>query len=162
MRQDAISSVDVSAKVEIILAEHRTEAEDLLPVLHAIQDVVGYIPPESVPSIAKAFNQSRAEVHGVITFYHYFRTTPPAMHTVQICRAESCQSMGADALIEHAQRSLGCNLHGKDSEEHFALEPVYCLGQCATSPAIMIDDRVYAKVTPVRFDQLIAKARGTK
>jgi formate dehydrogenase subunit gamma len=162
MRQDAKPSVDVSAKAGQILAEHRTEAEDLLPVLHAIQDAIGYIPPDQVPFIAQKFNLSRAEVHGVISFYHYFRTTAPAAHTVQICRAESCQSMGADALIEHAQRTLGCNLHGKDSEEHFALEPVYCLGQCATSPAIMIDDKVYAKVTPVRFDQLIAKARGTK
>jgi formate dehydrogenase subunit gamma len=162
MRQGALSSADVSAKVETILAEHRTEAEDLLPVLHAIQDGVGYIPPDQVSSIANAFNLSRAEVHGVISFYHYFRTSPPAAHTVQICRAESCQSMGADALIEHAQRALGCNLHGKDGEAYFGLEPVYCLGQCATSPAIMIDERVYAKVTPARFDQLIAKVRGTK
>lgn len=155
-------SVDVSGKVNTILAEHRTEAEDLLPVLHVIQDAVGYIPPEQVPLIAQAFNLSRAEVHGVISFYHHFRVKPPAAHAVQICRAESCQSMGADALLEHAQNALGCGLHEHDKDGRFSLEPVYCLGQCATSPAIMIDDKLYAKVTPERFDRLIAKVRGAQ
>ena len=132
----------------------------LLPALHAIQDRLGFIPPASVAGIAQRFNLSRAEVHGVITFYHYFKSSPPARCTVQICRAEACQSMGGDALLAHAEQALGCSLHGASGT--FALEPVYCLGQCATAPAMMIGDRVHAKVTPARFDRLLAKARSAE
>ena len=155
-----MSSTDASNKAKSVLASHGTEPDNLLPVLHAIQDAVGFIPPEQVAEIAQAFNLSRAEVHGVISFYHHFRVTPPARHVVQICRAESCQSMGADELLAHAQKTLGCGLHEIDPDGNFSLEPVYCLGQCATSPAIMIDDKLYAKVTPTRFDNLIAKTRS--
>jgi formate dehydrogenase subunit gamma len=132
----------------------------LLPALHAIQDRLGFIPPASVAGIAQRFNLSRAEVHGVITFYHYFKSSPPARCTVQICRAEACQSMGGDALLAHAEQALGCSLHGASGT--FALEPVYCLGQCATAPAMMIGDMVHAKVTPARFDRLLAKARSAE
>jgi formate dehydrogenase subunit gamma len=130
----------------------------LLPVLHAIQDRLGFIPPDAVEGLAHSFNLSRAEVHGVITFYHYFKTTPPARCTVQICRAEACQSMGGDALLSHASQALGCGLHEHSHDGGFALEPVYCLGHCATAPAIMINDAVHARVTPARFDTLVAKA----
>jgi formate dehydrogenase subunit gamma len=130
----------------------------LLPVLHAIQDRFGFIPPDAVEGLAHSFNLSRAEVHGVITFYHYFKTTPPARCTVQICRAEACQSMGGDALLSHASQALGCGLHEHSHDGGFALEPVYCLGHCATAPAIMINDAVHARVTPARFDTLVAKA----
>jgi formate dehydrogenase subunit gamma len=160
MNTVALQSIDALSKVKIILTNHRTEPEDLLPVLHAIQDDVGFIPADSVGDIAASFNLSRAEVHGVISFYHHFRTLPPAKHIIQICRAESCQSMGANALLVHAKKALGCELHEKDTEGNFSLEPVYCLGQCATSPAIMIDDKIYARVTPTRFDALLAKTRG--
>lgn len=129
----------------------------LLPVLHAIQDRLGFIPPDSVEGLAQSFNLSRAEVHGVITFYHYYKTTPPARCTVQVCRAEACQSMGGDALLSHVQQALGCDLHTHTDDGGFALEPVYCLGQCATAPAIMINDAVHARVTPARFDKLVAK-----
>jgi len=129
----------------------------LLPVLHAIQDRLGFIPPDEVEGLAQSFNLSRAEVHGVITFYHYFRTTPPARCTVQICRAEACQSMGGDALLAHVRQALDCELHAHSADGAFALEPVFCLGQCATAPAIMINDAVHARVTPVRFDKLVAK-----
>jgi len=132
----------------------------LLPALHAIQDRLGFIPPASVAGIAQRFNLSRAEVHGVITFYHYYKSSAPARCTVQICRAEACQSMGGDALLAHAEQALGCSLHGASGT--FALEPVYCLGQCATAPAMMIGDRVHAKVTPARFDRLLAKARSAE
>ena len=155
-----MSSTDASNKAKSVLASHGTEPDNLLPVLHAIQDVVGFIPPEQVADIAHAFNLSRAEVHGVISFYHHFRVTPPARHIVQICRAESCQSMGANELLAHAKKTLGCDMHEKDKDGNFSLEPVYCLGQCATSPAIMIDDKLHAKVTPARFDKLIEKARS--
>jgi formate dehydrogenase subunit gamma len=129
----------------------------LLPVLHAIQDRLGFIPPDTVEGLAHSFNLSRAEVHGVITFYHYFKTTPPARCTVQICRAEACQSMGGDALLSHVSQALGCGLHAHSPDGGFALEPVYCLGHCATAPAIMINDAVHARVTPTRFDMLVAK-----
>jgi formate dehydrogenase subunit gamma len=160
MNTAALHSTDALSKVKLILASHRTEPEDLLPVLHAIQDDIGYLPPDMVGDIAVAFNLSRAEIHGVISFYHHFRTTPPAKHAIQICRAESCQSMGANELLTHAEKTLGCELHQTGADGNFSLEPVYCLGQCATSPAIMIDDKVYARVTPARFDALVAKARS--
>ncbi len=130
----------------------------LLPALHAIQDRLGFIQPACVAGIAQRFNLSRAEVHGVSTFYHYFKSSPPPRCTVQICRAEACQSMGGDALLAHAEQALGCSLHGATNA--FALEPVYCLGQCATAPAMMIGETVHAKVTPARFDRLLAKARS--
>jgi len=144
-----------------ILALHAHEGplgqDMLLPVLHAIQDRLGFIPPDAVEGLAQSFNLSRAEVHGVITFYHYYKTTPPARCTVQVCRAEACQSMGGDALLSHVSHALGCDLHAHTPDGSFALEPVYCLGQCATAPAIMINDAVHARVTPQRFDKLVAK-----
>lgn len=154
----AITSGDPAQITGSILALSAGLQDQLLPVLHAIQDTIGYIPPESVQEVASAFNLSRAEVHGVITFYHYFRTQPPARHTVQICRAEACQSMGGDALLEHAEQKLGCKLHAHSADGAFALEPVYCLGQCATAPAMMINDALHARITPARFDSLLARA----
>jgi formate dehydrogenase subunit gamma len=144
-----------------ILARHGTRQDQLLPVLHALQDRLGHIPPAQVPTIAQHFNLSRAEVHGVITFYHYFRSAPPARCTVQLCRAEACQSMGADRLLAHAQAALGCGLHEHSADGAFALEPVYCLGQCASAPAMTIDGAVFARVTPERFDRLVAQAAAS-
>jgi len=158
---NALDNTDARRAIGDILdlhAQHGVLAQDaLLPVLHAIQDRLGFIPPDAVEGLAQAFNLSRAEVHGVITFYHYFKTTPPARCTVQVCRAEACQSMGGDALLSHVEQALGCALHAHTADGGFALEPVYCLGHCATAPAIMINDAVHAKVTPARFDKLVAK-----
>jgi formate dehydrogenase subunit gamma len=159
MNQLTINSQGLAAQVAVILADSGGGQDQLLPVLHAIQDSVGFIPPDAVAEIAKAFNLSRAEVHGVITFYHYFRTAPPARHVIQICRAEACQSMGGDALLAHAENTLGCRLHEHGAGGDFALDPVYCLGQCATAPAIMINDAVHARVTPARFDALLNRAK---
>ncbi|VVE75493.1 formate dehydrogenase [Pandoraea captiosa] len=145
------------ATVQAILDTHAAQEGPLLPILHDVQDAFGYVPPDAVSVIANALNLSRAEVHGVITFYHHFRTSPPPRHVVQICRAEACQSMGADALVAHAERVLGCAMHGHSGD--VALEPVYCLGQCATSPAITIDDKLHARVTPEKFDRLVARAK---
>jgi formate dehydrogenase subunit gamma len=143
-----------------------TRPGGLLPALHAIQDAVGFIPPESVPVIADTFNLARAEVHGVLTFYHDFRTEPPAKHAFHICRAEACQSMGAERLVYHAEARLGCRMKESAADQHFSLEPVYCLGHCAASPAIMVDGAVHARVTPERFDaifeNLIAQAGEQK
>lgn len=138
-----------------ILTEMRRRPGALLPALHAIQDQCGYLPPESVPEIAKALNVSRAEVHGVISFYHYFKTTPPGRHIVQVCRAESCQSMGGRDLESHAKTTLNIDYHQTTADGAITLEPVYCLGNCAASPALRIDSKIYASVTPNAFDGLI-------
>jgi formate dehydrogenase subunit gamma len=127
----------------------------LMPILHRIQDRLGYVPPEYTPVLAKALNLSRAEVHGVITFYHEFRQTPPGKHVVQICQAESCLSMHCDALTEHAKQKLGADLHGTSKDGKYTLDPIYCLGNCALSPAMMVDGRIYGCVTNERFDAIV-------
>ena len=159
MNQRTTDPAALHEHVLAILAASGTDQDQLLPVLHAIQDSLGFVPPDEVTGIAGHFNLSRAEVHGVITFYHYYRSAPPARKVVQICRAEACQSMGGDALLAHAEQALGCKLHAHTADGAFALEPVYCLGQCATSPAIMVNDALHARVTPARFDAIVAKAR---
>ena len=128
----------------------------LLPILHAIQDELGYVPESAVPIVARVLNLSRAEVHGVVSFYHFFRTQPPGRRTVYVCRAEACQSMGALALENHAREKLGVDYHGTTSDGRFSLEPVYCLGNCACSPAVMIDEEVHGRVTPQRLDELLS------
>ncbi|WP_347257364.1 formate dehydrogenase subunit gamma [Methylocaldum sp.] len=127
----------------------------LLPILHGIQDALGYVPPDSVPLIAGELNLSRAEVHGVISFYHYFRSTPPGKRTIYLCRAESCQAMGSEALETHAKQRLNIDYHETTGDGAFSLEPVYCLGNCACSPSIMIDKDVYGRVTSETFDEII-------
>jgi formate dehydrogenase subunit gamma len=127
----------------------------LLPILHAVQDTLGYIPAESVPQIAKALNLSRAEVHGVISFYHYFRNTPPGKHTIHLCRAESCQAMGGKQLENHVKNKLGIDFHETTTDGQFSLEPVYCLGNCACSPAMQIDEEIYGRVSEKTFDATI-------
>lgn len=147
----------VAAILTDLFARHGTRQDQLLPLLHALQDRLGHVPPAQVKAIAQHFNLSRAEVHGVITFYHDFRSTPPARCVVQLCRAEACQSMGGERLLAHAQQALGCGLHGRSADDMFALEPVYCLGQCASAPAMTIDGAVFARVTPARFDTLVGE-----
>lgn len=144
-------------EVQALTAAHQDRPGGLLPALHAVQDRFGHVPPAAVPVIARSFNLSRAEVHGVITYYHHFRSAPPAAHVVQICRAEACQAMGAEALVTHAEQHLGCTMHGQSANGRVTLEPVYCLGLCASSPALMVDDELHARVTPRRFDALMAE-----
>lgn len=143
-----------------ILERLKSEPGALLPILHAIQDSLGYVPPESVPVIARELNLTRADVHGVISFYHYFRETPPGRKTVYICRAEACQALGADELENHAKQRLGVDYHENTADGEFSLEPVYCLGNCACSPSVMIDKEIYGRVTPERFDAIIDTARA--
>lgn len=135
---------------------HRQCEGPLLPVLHAIQDRLGYIPREAIPAVAHALNVSRADVHGVISFYHDFRTEPAGRHVVRLCRAEACQSVGSEALAAHARARLGVDFHQTSADGVFTLEPVYCLGGCACSPTMMLDGRLYGRVTPERFDRLVA------
>lgn len=139
------------------LAEARAaEAGALLPILHAIQDKLGYVPESAVPIVADVLNLSRAEVHGVVTFYHFFRTKAPGKHTLYVCRAEACQSMGSRALESYVRRKLGVDFHETTADGRFSLEPVYCLGNCACSPAVMVDETVYGRVTPQRLDEILA------
>ncbi|MHA6203639.1 formate dehydrogenase subunit gamma [Dyella soli] len=127
----------------------------LLPVLHGVQDALGYVPEEAVPLIAREMNLSRADVHGVISFYHYFRRKPAGRHVIYVCRAESCQAMGAVALEAHIRQRLDVDFHGTTADGSYTLEPVYCLGNCACSPAIMVDGELKGRMTPERFDALL-------
>jgi formate dehydrogenase subunit gamma len=146
-------------EISTIIAALKEKPGALLPILHEIQDLLGYVPPESVPQIAEELNLSRAEVHGVITFYHHFRSRAPGRHVMRICQAESCQAMGAVALTTKAKEHLGVDFHQTTRDRTFTLEPVYCLGNCALSPAIMIDENVYGRVTSERFLQVVEEAR---
>jgi len=132
----------------------------LLPILHAIQEKFGYVPPDTVRIIADELNLSRAEVHGVISYYHHFRDSAPGKNVIQVCMAESCQSMGANALAAHIEKTVGCEMHETTADGKLTLEPVYCLGLCAQSPAIMINEQLHAKLTPQKFDALLAACLG--
>lgn len=136
--------------VRNLLEHHRHEPGALLPLLHDVQDALGFVPQGAEPLIAQGLNLSRAEVHGVVSYYHHFRTAPPGRHVVQVCRAEACQSCGGDALWQAAGTELPADV---------TVEPVYCLGLCAQSPAVMIDDQPHARMTPARLAQLVGAGR---
>ena len=150
-------TVNLDTKLDALIAQHQNMPGALLPLLHAIQDSIGYIPESAYMSISKALSLSVAEVHGVVTFYHYFRTHKPGRHILQICRAESCQSMGSEALEAHAKKCLNIDYHQTTSDQNITLEPVYCLGNCALSPAVMMDEEVYGRMTPADLDALVAE-----
>jgi len=150
--------IDLTA-IEEIVAGRSGLPGALLPILHEVKRRFGYIPHEAVAPIAAGLNLSRAEVHGVISFYHDFRTEPPGRHVVRLCRAESCQAMGAVALEEHIVNAIGAAVGQTSSDGEFTFEPVYCFGNCACSPALMIDDRLYGRATPQTFDAALALCR---
>jgi formate dehydrogenase subunit gamma len=141
----------VSASIE----QHRDAPGGLLPLLHALQDALGYIPADAVPAIARGLHLSRAEVHGVASFYHDFRSAPTGTHILQICRAEACQAMGSRTLEAHAKARLGIDYGGTTADGALSLEPVYCLGNCACSPSVRLDDEIHARVDPARLDALL-------
>ena len=145
------------AKARIQELEHLSGA--LLPILHALQEEFGYIDPAATPIIADALNISHAEVHGVISFYHDFRHEPAGRHILRICRAESCQSMGCDALIEHVENHAGIRLGETTPDGSLTVEQVFCLGNCALSPAVMLDGEPYGRVSTSMADVLIDRAR---
>jgi len=131
----------------------------LLPILHAIQESLGFVPKDAVPIVAHQLNLSIAEVHGVVTFYHYFLREPPGRHVVHVCRAEACQALGSQALEAHIKKTLVVDYHGTTLDGAITLEPVYCLGNCALGPSIMIDAQLKGRVSPARFDALMAPLR---
>jgi formate dehydrogenase subunit gamma len=156
------SPAAITDAVTRAIEAHRERPGALLPILHQVQDDLGYVPASAVAGIAEALNLSRAEVHGVISFYHDFRETPAGRHVVKICRAESCQAVGGDQLIEHACRALGVEFHGTTIDGAITLEPVYCLGNCALSPALQVGNEVHGRMTPKSFDRLVADLRKSR
>ncbi len=172
---------DSAQIIDDAIAAHRALPGALLPVLHAIQDALGFIPPGAVPRIADALNLSQAEVHGVITFYHDFRSSPPGRHVLKLCRAEACQAMGSEALAAHLARRLGLErretegggsaggaggraprgIDWKQTSRDGAvtIEPVYCLGNCALSPALMLDGQLRGRITAEALDAIVEACR---
>jgi formate dehydrogenase subunit gamma len=142
-----------------IISEHAALEGATLPILHALQDAFGYVPEDAIPMIASALNLSRAEVHGVFTFYHDFRKKPAGRHVLKLCRAEACQAAGGDALAARAEARLGVALGDTTADARVSLEPIYCLGLCATAPSAMLDGRLVGRLDEARIDALLAEAQ---
>lgn len=142
-----------------LVEQHKDMPGALLPILHALQEEFGYVDPSVVPVIADALNLSKADVHGTISFYHDFRHHPPGRHVLKMCRAESCQSMGCDAVIGHVEQKLGAKLGETTADGTFTLSAVYCLGNCSLSPAVLLDGKPYGRVSAQVADFLIDDAR---
>ena len=151
-----MTPANLAPRLSEILSDHRGMEGPLLPILHAVQAAWGYVPQDALPIIAKDQNITRAEVHGVVTFYHDFREAPAGRHVVKLCRAEACQAMGADRVAAHAKTALGVDWHGT-SAAGVTLEPVFCLGLCACAPAALVDGRVLGRVDEARFDALMVE-----
>ena len=142
-----------------IIAEHDKLEGATLVILHAMQEAFGYVPEPAIPMIASALSLSRAEVHGVVTFYHDFRHEPAGRHVLKLCRAEACQAAGGDALAARAEAKLGVSLGNTTADLRVTLEPIYCLGLCATAPSAMLDGRVVGRLDEARLDALVAEAQ---
>ncbi len=150
-----LDSVQTKDRVEEILAQHKGMEGALLPILHAVQAEFGFVPQEALPIIAKDLNISRAEVHGVMSFYHDFREKPAGQHIVKLCRAEACQAVGADRVAAHAIKSLGTDWHGTTADGKITLEPVFCLGLCACGPAAIVDGKLVGRLDEAKLTQII-------
>ncbi|WP_321501776.1 formate dehydrogenase subunit gamma [Breoghania sp.] len=150
----------VTERVTQIVAEHADREGPLLPILHDVQEELGHVPEEAVAAIAAALNLSRAEVHGVVSFYHDFRARPAGRHVIKICRAEACQSMGGDALSERAHALLGIGWNETSADGSVTLEAVYCLGLCACAPAATVDGKLVARLDEKRLDAIVEEVRA--
>lgn len=148
------------ARIDEIIAEHQGLEGPLLPIFHAIQAEFGYIPEECLAQIAEALVMSRAEVYGVLSFYHDFRSHPQGRHVVRLCRAEACQAMGARDLHDHARAALGVDWHETSADGKVTLEPVYCLGLCACAPAAMVDGRVIGRLDEAGIAAIAAEVKA--
>ena len=142
-----------------IIAEHAGLEGATLVILHALQEAFGYVPEPAIPMVADVLNLSRAEVHGVFTFYHDFRHEPAGRHVLKLCRAEACQAAGGDALAARAEARLGIALGHTTADERVTLEPIYCLGLCATAPSAMLDGRIVGRLDEARLDALVVEAQ---
>lgn len=132
-----------------------TNVDSLLPILHRIQDALGHVPAAAIPLVAGALNLSRAEVHGVVSFYHHFRREAPGRHVLKLCRAEACQAMGARAIERHLKERLAIGFGATTADGRITLEPVYCLGNCACAPSAMLDDAVHGRLSIEKIDRLV-------
>jgi formate dehydrogenase subunit gamma len=142
-----------------IIAEHTRLEGATLVMLHALQEAFGYVPEPAIPMIASTLNLSRAEVYGVFTFYHDFRRQPAGRHVLKLCRAEACQAAGGDALAARAEAKLGVSLGNTTADARVTLEPIYCLGLCATAPSATLDGRLIGRLDEARIDALISEAQ---
>jgi formate dehydrogenase subunit gamma len=150
-----LDSADIATRVEEILNSHKGMEGALLPILHAVQADFGYVPPEALPIIAKDLNISKAEAHGVMSFYHDFREKPAGRHVLKLCRAEACQAMGGDRVAAHAQKALGVDWHETTADGAVTLDPIFCLGLCACGPAAMLDGKLIGRIDEARIDAII-------
>lgn len=149
----------ITARTLAIIEEFEGAEGPLLPILHAVQDAFGHVPSEALPVIAERLNLSRAEVHGVVSFYHDFRTAPAGRHILKLCRAEACQAMGGARIADRARELLGIGWHQTTADGAVTLEPVYCLGMCACSPAAMVDGEVIGRLDEATLGDLVAEMR---
>lgn len=154
-----LDTASTIARVEEILARHHGMEGALLPILHAIQEEFGHVPQEVLPTVALAMNISRAEVHGVMSFYHDFREAPAGRHVVKLCRAEACQAVGADDLAAHARGKLGLDWHETSKNGAVTLEPVFCLGLCACGPAALIDGKLVGRLDAAKLDRALEELK---
>ena len=150
---------DLSARVAEILDEHQGVEGPLLPILHAVQEAYGHVPAPALEQIAKALDITKAEIWGVMTFYHDFRQEPAGRNVLKLCRAESCQARGADRLAAHAQSRLGVDWHQTTPDGRVTLEPVFCLGLCASGPAALVNGKVVARLDEERLDRITGGLR---
>ena len=154
------ASTDIAARARSVIDEFKDLEGPLLPILHGIQEEFGHVPSETVPVIADALNLSRAEVHGVVTFYHDYRSQPAGRHVLKLCRAEACQSMGADAIAAQISQALGIGFHETAKDDSVTLEPVFCLGLCACAPAAMLDGEVIGRRDADKIEEIGAEVRS--
>ncbi len=145
-------------RTRAIVSNHTHLEGPLMPILHAVQEAFGFVPEEAVPVIAKELNLSRAEVHGVVTFYHDFRREPAGRTVVKVCRAEACQAMGCETLVKHVEDRLGVECGGTSADGRVTLETIYCLGLCATAPSAMVDGRIVGRLDAAKLDKILAEA----
>jgi formate dehydrogenase subunit gamma len=153
------ASTEIASRTAAVVNDLKGLEGPLLPILHGIQDEFGYVPGESLPVIADLLNLSRAEVHGVVTFYHDYRNHPAGRHVLKLCRAEACQSMGGDALAAKLQQLLGIGFHETTQDGAVTLEPVYCLGLCACAPSAMLDGEVIGRLDAEKIEEIAAEVR---
>jgi len=154
------ASTEIASRTAAIIQELKGLEGPLLPILHEIQEEFGHVPQAAVPVIADGLNLSRAEVHGVVTFYHDFRARPAGRHVLKLCQAEACQSMGSDAVATKIKQLLGIGFHETASDGSVTLEPVYCLGLCACSPSAMLDGEVIGRLDDDKIDEILAEVRS--
>ncbi len=154
------AGTEIEAQVASIVDGMRGMEGPLLPILHEVQEEFGYVPQEALPVIAKGLNLSRAEVYGVVSFYHDYRKQPAGRHVLKVCQAESCQSMGSDAVAARLRQALGIDFHQTTPDGRVTLEPVYCLGLCACSPAAMLDGEVIGRIDADKVDEIVAEVRA--